>query len=101
MGKKINQAQLDVISKLENLVYQRFNEETLNEELSKIFGEEIKVEIGCEDVDYLTDWDYMFTSNQDIIGGDFDIYFLKHRENNVAKETFMVTEVGYEFYDVF
>lgn len=96
-AEKYREMQLDIISKLENLVHKRFNETTLNLELTKIFGEEIKVEIGCEDVDYLADWDYMFISNKDIIGGDFDIYFLKHRENSTNRETFMVTEVSYEF----
>lgn len=96
-AEKYREMQLDIISKLKNLVHKRFNETTLNLELTKIFGEEIKVEIGCEDVDYLADWDYMFISNKDIIGGDFDIYFLKHRENSTYRETFMVTDIGYEF----
>ena len=98
-AEKYREMQLDIISKLENLIHKRFNETTLNLELTKIFGEEIKVEIGCEDVDYLADWNYMFTSNKDIIGGDFDIYFLKHRENSTNRETFMVTEIGCEFFN--
>lgn len=95
--EKYREMQLDIISKLKNLIHKRFNETTLNLELTKIFGEEIKVEIGCEDVDYLADWNYMFECTKDIIGGDFDIYFLKHRENSTNRETFMVTEIGYEF----
>lgn len=96
-GEKYREMQLGIISKLEALVHKRFNEETLNAELSKIFGSDINVELICEDVDYLTDWNFGFTNEADIIGGDFDIYFLKHRQDCDNKESFMVTEVGYEF----
>lgn len=96
-AEKYREMQLDIIFKLENLVHKRFNEETLNTELTKIFGSDINVELICEDVDYLSDWNYGFTSGADIIGGDFDIYFLKHRYNCTNKETLMVTEVSYEF----
>lgn len=95
------QRQHDISAKLEKLVLKRFNEKTLEEELSKIFGgEEIHIELGCEDVDYLTDWNFMFTSEQEDIGGDFDIYVLYHKEKRVGHDgaTFMVTEVACNFW---
>lgn len=91
-----------IIQKLERLVYKRFSVESLEKKLSEIFGgEEIHIELICEDVDYLTDWNYMFTSNQDVIGGDFDIYVLFHKDKRAGFDnaTFMVTEVAYEFHN--
>lgn len=99
------QQQHDICTKLNNLVYKRFNKKSLEEELSKIFGgEEIHIELGYEDVDDLTDWDYMFTSGQDVIGGDFDIYVLYHKNNrphNSDGSTFMVTEIACDFFERF
>lgn len=95
------QRQHDISAKLEKLVHKRFNKETLEEELSKIFGgEKIHIELGQEDVDYLTDWNFMFTSEQEDIGGDFDIYVLYHKEKRVGHDgaTFMVTEVDCDFW---
>ena len=99
------QQQHNICVKLNNLVHKRFSKKSLEEELSKIFGgEEIHIELGCEDVDYLTDWNYMFTSGQDVIGGDFDIYVLYHknsRPHNLDGSTFMVTEIACEFFEHF
>lgn len=95
------QRQHDISAKLEKLVFKRFNEKTLEEELSKIFGgEKIHIELGQEDVDYLTDWNFMFTSEQEDIGGDFDIYVLYHKEKRVGHDgaTFMVTGVNCDFW---
>lgn len=89
-------------AKLNKLVFKRFSKESLEKKLSEIFdGEEIHIELGCEDVDYLTDWNYMFSSEQDVIGGDFDVYVLMHKENRPGFDgaTFMVTEVGWEFFN--
>jgi hypothetical protein len=85
---------------LEQLVYGRFSKETLEEQLSIVFEEPITIELGCEDVDYLTDWNYMFTSNNSEYGGDFDIYVLFHKENRKGFDgaTFMVTEINCEFF---
>ena len=66
---------------VELLVYGRFSKESLEEELSMIFEEPIKIELGCEDVDYLTDWNYMFTSNQKEWGGDLTYTFCSTRIN--------------------
>lgn len=97
--------QHNIYTKLNNLVHKRFSKKSLEEELSKIFGgEEIHIELGCEDVDYLTDWNYMFTSGQDVIGGDFDIYVLYHknsRPHDFDGSTFMVTEIACEFFEHF
>lgn len=87
---------------LEKLVHCRFNKETLEQRLSEIFGEKITIELGCEDVDYLTDWNYMFTSEKPIIGGDFDIHVLMHKNCRQGFDgaTFMITEINCEFFDI-
>jgi hypothetical protein len=41
----------------------------------------------------------MFTSEQDVIGGDFDIYVLMQRNKDSSGNTMYVTEVGYEFFE--
>lgn len=89
-------------NELESIVFKRFSKESLEKKLTEIFNEPIKIELICEDVDYLTDWNYAFSSKQDVIGGDFDIYVLMHK-NNKAHEfdnsTFLVTEVNWEFFN--
>ena len=74
--------QVDIINKLEKLVHKRFSVESLEKKLSEIFGgEEIHIELCYVDVEDETapDWNYMFTSEQAVIGGDFDIYVLMQR----------------------
>lgn len=91
----------EIIQKaLNQIIHARFNKETLEQTLSEIFNEPITIELGCEDVDYLTDWNYMFTSNNSEYGGDFDIYVLFHKENRKGFDgaTFMVTEINCEFF---
>jgi hypothetical protein len=95
---KNHKMQQRIKRELEDLVHQRFNIETLENKLSQIFNEEIKVEYGCEDVDYLADWNLMFSSEQDVIGGDFDIYILKHKNIDNGGNEFYVTEIGYDFF---
>jgi hypothetical protein len=97
----LNEKQRIIIGALQELVYCRFSKETLEKQLTMIFGEPITIELGCEDVDYLTDWNYMFTSNNSECGGDFDIYVLMHKENRKGFDgaTFMVTEINYDFFD--
>ena len=46
-----------------------------------------------------SDWNYMFTSEQDVIGGDFDIYVLMQRNKDINGNTMYVTEIGYEFFN--
>lgn len=94
--------QVSIINKLEKLVHNRFSVESLEKKLSEIFGgEEIHIELGYLDVEDETapDWNYMFTSEQDVIGGDFDIYVLMHRNEDSSGNTMYVTEVGYEFFE--
>lgn len=92
---------MEVVAALDNLLHKMFNKESLEKKLSEIFEEDIHIALGCEDVDYLTDWDYMFTSEREDIGGDFDIYVLFHRDmrNGFDGTQFMVTEVAYDFFE--
>lgn len=86
---------------LESLLHKRFNKETLEKELSKIFyGEEIHIEL-IEDDNGSIDWNYIFTSEQDDIAGDFDVYVLFHKNEREGFDgaTFMVTEVAYDFHN--
>lgn len=91
---------MEVVDALDNLLHKRFNKESLEKKLSEIFEEDIHISLGCEDVDYLTDWDYMFTSEREDIGGDFDIYVLFHKDMRKGwnDAQFMVTEVAYDFF---
>jgi hypothetical protein len=41
----------------------------------------------------------MFTSEQDVIGGDFDIYVLMLKNKDYNGNTMYITEVGYEFFN--
>lgn len=96
--------QQKVAMELENLTNHRFNVESLKKKLTEIFGKEIDgFELGYEDVEDFSDWNYMFSVEDDEIGGDFDIYVLMHRSviefgtNDTFGNSFYVTEVGYEF----
>lgn len=94
--------QVDIINKLEKLVHNRFSVESLEKKLSEIFGgEEIHIELGYLDVkdETASDWNYMFTSEQDVIGGDFDIYVLMQRNKDINGNTMYVTEISYEFFN--
>lgn len=89
--------QRQLIQDLESLVHRRFNEDTLNAELSKIFGEKVKVEEICQDCDYLMDYNLGWNSKKEDIAGFYDIYVLKAKEGYTGDNTMYVTEVGYEF----
>ena len=94
---------------LEYLVHHRTNEKALNAHLSKLFGTEIKIEdITDDDEDWHGDWHYAFNvcnddmqyeSEDDKIGGFFDIYYLKTRENDYGDD-FYITEVACDFCDI-
>lgn len=86
-----------IIIKLESLVGRRFNKKTLEQELSKIFKEEIHIQLGYEDVDNFPDYNYMFYSENEEYGGDFDVYVLKQRHKDDSGNNLYVTEVGYDF----
>ncbi len=91
--------QKEVVNFLENLVTKRFNLKTLNEVLSKEFGETIECEIVNDDDESndLSDWNIMFNSEQEETYGYFDIYVLKMRRIGFDGSTFYVTEIGFEF----
>lgn len=97
----LTERQKIIVNKLEALVHKRFSKETLEEQLSIIFEEPITIELGCEDVDYLTDWNYMFTSYNKKWCGDFDIYvlFYKDYRKGFDGSTFMITEIGHDFWN--
>lgn len=86
-----------IIIKLESLVGRRFSKKTLEQELSKIFKEEIHIQLGYEEVDNFPDYNYMFYSENEEYGGDFDIYALKQRHKDDLGNNLYVTEVGYDF----
>ena len=60
---------------LERLVSLRFNEQSLNEYLSKFFGVEVKVEDISKDDDELADYNYIFNIDTKHLFIDIDIYF--------------------------
>lgn len=93
----MNTKQKEIAQALESLVHQRFNMETLKDAINKIFGEEIQLEFGYDDVNEFADWNLMFCCNKPIISGDFDIYILKHKQKDFQGNTMYVTEVGYSF----
>lgn len=99
--------QKEVYKQMEALVHTRTNEDDLNERLTQIFGRTIVVE-DCtnSDEDWTGDWYYSFDvwndadeREEDKIGGFFDIYFLKMRENDY-KLDFYITEVTCDFRDI-
>ena len=99
-----NEKQRKISMELEKLTNHRFNEETLKKKLVEIFGKKIDgFELGYKDVEDFSDWNFMFSVEDNEIGGDFDIYVLMHRSkiefgvNDTFGNTFYVTEVGYEF----
>ena len=96
--------QRNIAMELEKLTNHRFNVESLKKKLTEIFGKEIDgFELGYEDVENFPDWDYMFSVEDNEIGGDFDIYVLMHRSKiefgvtDTFGNSFYVTEVGYDF----
>ena len=94
----MTRVQQEVVKFLENLVYERFNLDTLNQELSKHFGEDIEADFVDEENEAgLGDWNIMFESEKEETYGYFDIYVLKMRNVGFDGAEFMVTEVGYEF----
>ena len=92
----MTEKQIEIADKLESLVHPRFSISTLETELSKIFGETIKLEESSDND--LSDWNFIFSSNNEDYGGVFDIYVLKHKnKSQLDNSTMYVTEVGYEF----
>ena len=93
--------QREVYKQMNNLVHTRSNEKELNKKLSKIFGKEIAVE-DCTDnlEDWTGDWYFSFNVwDAGEIGGFFDIYFLKMRDNSDGLD-FYITEVTCDFCEI-
>lgn len=86
----------EVANALERLVHRRFNEQGLNDELTRIFGTEIKARETEFDDDWSGDWCYTFDVEDGELSGWFDLYFLKMREqpqDNDDGLRFYITEV--------
>ena len=83
---------------LENLVGQRFNEQTLTEKLSNHFGQEVELvniteeRIANDDDDGFTD-DWSFSFSIDDV--DYDIFYLPMRKIGFDFAKFYITEVGF------
>ena len=95
----LSHKQREVVERLNKLVHRRFNENILNRELSLIWGENIRVH-EAEDAYWDGDWCYTFSSSSPEIGGYFDIYILKMKEQNEEFDDglrFYITEIAYNF----
>jgi hypothetical protein len=94
----------EIISFLEGLVGQRFNMQSLNDKLEKVFNQKVELQNTSllreqeNDDDDLADYNLMFNiedgSEQ---SGFFDIYMLPMRRKGFDGADMYVTEVGYEF----
>lgn len=80
----------EIRTQMDNLIHKRFNKKTLEQKLSTIFNEDIKIKEN-NDVE-VADWLFEFTAKS--IQYDFDIYFLYHRGKQKGWDgsQFMVTE---------
>jgi hypothetical protein len=95
----MNKLQKQIATLLEELVGQRFNEETLNHRLTDIFQWEVKVEDISDKEDELSDYNFVFGfgDTDSELYGFGDIYFLKMRREGFDGSTFYVTEVNVDF----
>ena len=94
----------EVMSFLEGLVGQRFNMQSLNDKLEKVFNQKVELQNTSllreqeNDDDDLSDYNLMFNiedgSEQ---SGFFDIYMLPMRRKGFDGADMYITEVGYEF----
>ena len=95
----MDKLQRQIATLLEELVGQRFNEETLSHRLTDIFQWEVKVENISDKEDELADYNFVFGFGD--IGSELygygDIYFLKMRREGFDGATFYVTEVNVDF----
>ena len=95
----MDKLQRQIATLLEELVGQRFNEETLNHRLTDIFQWEVKVEDISDKEDELSDYNFVFgfgDADSELYGYG-DIYFLKMRREGFDGATFYVTEVNVDF----
>jgi hypothetical protein len=89
----------DIHMALESLVFNRFNKESLEKELTEIFGVPIVVEDISREDDELADYNLLgsFDIPERELYGYFDIYFLKMRRPGFDGADIYVTEVAIEF----
>ena len=89
----------DIRMALESLVGNRFNKESLEKELSEIFGIEIVLDDISREDDELADYNFLggFDIPEKELYGFFDIYFLKMRRPGFDNADIYVTEVAIEF----
>lgn len=80
----------EIITQMDNLIHKRFNKKTLEQKLSTIFNEDIKIKEN-NDVE-ATDWLFEFTAKS--VRYDFDIYVLYYRgkQKGWDRSQFMITE---------
>lgn len=107
MKRDLTPRQIEVVDFLENLVHQRFSEETLNKTLSDFFNEPVVVENNTQiridnndfssDEDLPTDYNLMFNVDNEQDYGYYDIYMLPMRRAGFDYSTMYITEVAYEF----
>lgn len=95
----MNAVEKDIAKQLEDLVGRRFNNQTLEAELSKIFKQEIGIADVSRDDDELVDFNLLTGFDNEELGiyGYADIYFLPMRREGFDNSTFYVTEVAVEF----
>lgn len=91
--------EVDIRTQLENLVHNRFTKETLEKQLTEIFGQTIVLEDISHDEDELGDFNFMggFDVPEKDLYGYFDIYFLKMRRPGFDGADLYVTEVAIQF----
>jgi len=95
----VDKNEYDIHVGLESLVGNRFNKESLEKELSEIFGTTIVVEDISRDDDELGDFNFIgsFDIPEKDLYGFFDVYFLKMRRPGFDDADIYVTEVAIEF----
>lgn len=95
----VDKREYDIRVGLESLVGSRFNKESLEKELSEIFGTTIVVEDISKDDDELGDFNFIgsFDIPEKDLFGYFDIYFLKMRKPGFDGSDLYVTEIAIEF----
>ncbi len=89
----------EISSRLEGLVGNRFNKESLEKTLSIIFEVDIVLDDISEKEDELSDYNFVggFDIPEQSLYGFFDVYFLKMRRPGFDGADIYVTEVAIEF----
>ena len=95
----VDKKEHDIRVGLEDLVGARFNQKSLEEKLTEIFGIETVLEDISRDDDELGDYNFLghFDIPEKELYGFFDFYFLKLRRPGFDGADIYVTEVAIEF----